>query len=97
MSDIWITLFGLGLASFVIRLGGFLLAGRLPQTGRWARGMEALPGCLIMALVTLMMVRGGVVEWAAGVMVLLVAAKSRNLLLSMLTGMMAVALLRLVL
>ena len=49
-----------------------------------------------MALVTLMMVRGGVVEWAAGVMVLLVAAK-RNLLLSMLTGMMAVALLRLVL
>ena len=97
MSDIWITLLGLGLASFVIRLGGFLLAGRLPQTGGWARGMEALPGCLIMALVTLMMVRGGVVEWAAGVMVLLVAAKSRNLLLSMLTGMIAVALLRLVL
>ena len=97
MSDIWITLLGLGLASFVIRLGGFLLAGRLPQTGRWARGMEALPGCLIMALVTLMMVRGGVFEWAAGVMVLLVAAKSRNLLLSMMTGMIAVALLRLVL
>ena len=96
-NEIWITLLGLGLASFAIRLGGFLLAGRLPQTGRWARGMEALPGCLIMALVTLMMVRGSVVEWVAGVMALLVAAKTRNLLLCMLTGMIAVAVLRLVL
>ena len=50
-----------------------------------------------MALVTLMMVRGSVVEWVAGVMALLVAAKTGNLLLSMLTGMIAVAVLRLVL
>ena len=45
--DIWMIIFGLGLASFAIRLGGFLLAGRLPQTGRWARGMEALPGACV--------------------------------------------------
>ena len=31
--DIWITLLGLGLASFVIRLGGFLLAEDCPKPG----------------------------------------------------------------
>ena len=97
MNDIWVTIFGLGLASLAIRLGGYLLAGHLPKTGRWARGMEALPGCLIMALVTLMMVRGGPGEWIAGVVVLLVAAMTRNLPVSMLAGMIAIAGLRLVL
>ncbi|MCT4609454.1 MAG: AzlD domain-containing protein [Pelagimonas sp.] len=94
--DIWLTVLGLGAASFAIRLGGFLLALRLPQAGAWARGMEALPGCLIMALVALMMLKGGAIEWGAGLVVFLVAAKTRNLPISMLVGMALVAALRLV-
>ena len=94
MTEIWVTIIGLAIASYIIRLSGFLLALRLPQSGRWARGMEALPGCLIVARVTLMMVRGGPVEWAAGLFVLLFAAKTRSLPLSMLAGMAAVAGLR---
>lgn len=92
--DIWMTLLGLGAASYAIRLGGVLLAGRLPQTGRWARGMEALPGCLIISLVALMMLEGGKVEWGAGGVVFLCALVTRNLALSLLVGMAVVALLR---
>lgn len=92
--DIWMTLLGLGAASYAIRLGGVLLARRLPQTGAWARGMEALPGCLIISLVALMMLEGGTVEWGAGVVVFLCALVTRNLALSLLVGMAVVALLR---
>ena len=45
-NEIWITVFGLGLISFLIRISGFILASHLPKHGAWARGLEALPGCL---------------------------------------------------
>lgn len=94
--DIWTTTLGLGAASFAIRLSGYLLARRLPKTGAWARGMEALPGCLIMALVALMMIKGGPLEWAAGATVLALAWRTKNLVLAMTAGIILVALLRLV-
>ncbi|WP_282093004.1 AzlD family protein [Epibacterium ulvae] len=92
--DIWITVWVLGFASLAIRLFGFLLAQRLPQTGAWARGMEALPGCLIVALVALMILNSGQQEWIAGAVVLLIAAKTRNLPLSMAVGVAVVAFMR---
>lgn len=94
-TEIWFTVIGLGIASFAIRLSGYFLALRLPQSGAWARGLEALPGCLIMALVALMMLKGGAIELLAGGVVLFVAAKTRNLPISMIVGVAAVAGLRL--
>lgn len=92
--EVWITALGLGAASFAIRLGGYLLARQLPQKGAWARGMKALPGSLIVALVTLMMVNGGPIEWAAGALALGAALVTRNVPLSMLVGIVAVAVMR---
>lgn len=94
LDETWLTILGLGAASFAIRLSGYVLALRLPRQGAWARGMEALPGCLIVALVALMMLKGGLVEWVAGAAALLVAARTRNLPVSMLAGMAVVAGLR---
>lgn len=93
-TEIWLTILGLAIASYSIRLGGYLLAIRLPQNGGWAHGMEALPGCLIIALVAIMMLNGGIIEWVAGGTVFLVATKTRNLPISMLAGIVIVAVLR---
>ena len=93
-NEIWLTVIGLGLASFAIRLSGYFLALRLPQSGAWTRGLEALPGCLIAALAALMMLKGGTIELLAGGTVLLVAARTRNLPISMLVGILIVAGLR---
>ena len=93
-NEIWLTVIGLGLASFAIRLSGYFLALRLPHSGAWTRGLEALPGCLIAALVALMMLKGGTIELLAGGTVLLVAARTRNLPISMLVGILIVASLR---
>lgn len=95
LDDIWWTILGLSTASFAIRLGGYVLALRIPHSGAWARGMEALPGCLIMALVTLMMMKGGWIEWVTGAVVFALAAKTRNIPMSMFAGIAVVAALRL--
>jgi uncharacterized membrane protein len=94
MSEAWATIAGLAGATFAIRLGGYLLGRRLPQTGRWARGLAALPGSLIAALVTFLLIGGGVQDWLAALVALGVAALSRSLPLTMIAGVAAVWALR---
>lgn len=81
---------GLAVANLVIRLGGYCLGAALPQYGHWARGLKALPGTLITALVTLQLMQGGLNEWAAGAIALAVAILSQSLPLTMLAGIIAI-------
>jgi uncharacterized membrane protein len=85
---------GLTLANMTIRLGGYYLGAALPQRGPWARGLKALPGTLITALVTLQLMLGGPNEWAAAAVALGVAAISRSLPLTMIAGILAIYALR---
>lgn len=84
--EIWMTIIGLGGASFAIRLSGYLLASQIPQDGMWARALQALPGCLIASLVSLMMLNGTMLEWISAVMVLAIAAITRKPTLDMFAG-----------
>ena len=92
--DIWMTIIGLGGASFAIRLSGYFLASQIPKDGMWARALQALPGCLIVSLVSLMMLNGTKFEWISAVMVLALAAITRKPTLAMFAGMMIIAALR---
>ena len=92
--EIWMTIIGLGGASFVIRLSGYLLASQIPQNGMWARALQALPGCLIASLVSLMMLNGTMLEWISAVMVLAIAAITRKPTLGMFAGMVIIAAMR---
>lgn len=85
---------GLIAANLVIRLGGYYLGAALPQTGPWARGLKALPGTLITALVTLQLMQGGVNEWIAGAMALATALLTRSLPLTMIAGILTIYALR---
>lgn len=92
--DAWGVIIGLAIATFGIRLSGVLLGERLPTTGPWARGLQALPGCLIASLVAVLLQSGGPIEWLAGAVALAVALFTRNLPLTMAAGIGAVYLLR---
>ena len=92
--EIWMTIIGLGGASFAIRLSGYLLASQIPQDGMWARALQALPGCLIASLVSLMMLNGTLLEWISAVMVLAIAAITRKPTLAMFAGMVIIAAMR---
>ena len=90
MSETWIIIVVLAVATFSIRLGGILLGQRLPTSGPWARALNALPGCLIIALVSVLLLSGGVNEWIAGGVSLCVALLTRNLPLTMVAGILVV-------
>ena len=92
--EIWMTIIGLCGASFAIRLSGYLLASQIPQDGMWARALQALPGCLIASLESLMMLNGTILEWISAVMVLALAAITRKPTFAMFAGMVIIAALR---
>ena len=81
-------------ATFAIRLSGVYLGQELPQHGSWARALNALPGCLIVALVSVSLLSGGPSEWLAGAIAALVAVTTKNLPLTMGAGILAIWLLR---
>ena len=94
MDDTWLVILGLAAATFSIRMAGVMLGARLPQTGAWARALLALPGCLIVALVSVSLLSGGTNEWIAGAIAAAVAILSRSLLATMAVGITAIWFLR---
>lgn len=94
MADAWAVVAALAVGTFAIRLAGVLVGRRIPEDGAWARGLRALPGCLIVALVSVSLLSGGAREWAAGLVAAAVAVATRSLPLTMAGGIAAVFLLR---
>ena len=78
------------LATYGLRAGGLLLAERLPKTGRLRRGMDALPGALLLSLVLPSVIKAGPWGVLATLITALVAWRSRNMLAAMLLGMAVV-------
>lgn len=94
MSESWVVILGLAAATFTIRLSGVLLGQRIPTHGAWARALTALPGCLIVALVSLSILRGGPQEWGAGLAALATAVVTKSLPLAMAAGIAAMWVMR---
>jgi uncharacterized membrane protein len=85
------------LITYAFRFGGLLLADRLPQTGMLRKFLDALPGTILISLVAPSAAHAG---WQGGVGVaacLAVYFFTRNLLLTMVGGVVTVYLLRLLL
>jgi len=82
---------GAALATYSLRLGGLLLAERLPKNGGFKRFMETLPGTILLALVAPGIFSAGILGGVAALATALCAWKTKNLLLSMIVGMSIVA------
>lgn len=74
------------LFTYFLRLGGLLLADRLPKTGHVKKFLEALPGSILVSFVTPALIYEGYVGWIAGIVIALCTYKTRNVLLSMIIG-----------
>lgn len=83
---------GAALVTYGLRLGGLLMAGRLPRNGGFRRFMETLPGTILLSLVAPGIVSAGVLGGIAALATALCAWKTRNVLVSMVLGMAIVAL-----
>ena len=84
----------IGLAAevtYLLRFGGLMLAGRLPRSGRWKRFMDALPGTILLSLIAPAIVSAGAWGGVGALATALCAYKTKNVLLSMLLGVVIVA------
>jgi len=79
-------------ATYMLRVGGLLLAGWLPEGGRVGRALKALPGTILISLVAPAFFADGVIGFAGGAVVIAIAFKSKNIFAAMAAGMLVVAL-----
>jgi uncharacterized membrane protein len=93
-TEAWLVIAGLAVATFAIRLSGALLGQRIPNVGGWARALDALPGCLLVSLVSVALLSGGPKEWIAAAVAIAVAIVTRNLPLTMAAGIASIWALR---
>jgi uncharacterized membrane protein len=82
------------MVTYGLRLGGLLLAGRLPKTGRFKKFMDALPGTILLSLVVPAALAGGLWSWIATVCTALCSLKTGNVFVSMILGVAIVAISR---
>lgn len=88
---IWLTIFGAAAVTYSLRIGGLMLAGKLPKTGRFKRFMDALPGTILLSLIVPAALAAGPIGWFATVCTGLCSLKTGNVFLSMVVGIVIVA------
>jgi uncharacterized membrane protein len=94
MAEPWLVIVGLMIGTFAIRLSGILLGQRIPRDGGWARALNALPGCLLVSLVSVALLSGGPKEWVAAALAIAAAIVTKSLPLTMAVGIAAIWALR---
>lgn len=88
-------IFAASLITYLFRLGGLLMADRLPQSGPLRSFLDALPGTILLSLVVPSAVNSGWQGIVGVVACLTVYMTTRKLLLTMFSGVLTVYLLRL--
>lgn len=91
-APVFFTIGGAAMVTYALRLGGLMLAGKLPTSGRWKRFVDALPGTILVSLIAPGTVSAG---WWGGLGALataICAYTTKNVVLAMLLGVAIVAL-----
>lgn len=88
--SVWLTILGMALVTYFTRVGGLFLMNRLTITPRLKAGLEALPGTILISLITPLVLTAGVAEALAALATALVAWRSKNFILAMVTGIVSV-------
>ncbi len=86
-----LVIFMAALVTYGLRLGGLVLAGRLPKTGRFRLFMDALPGTILLSLIVPAALAAGFWGWVATAATALCSLKTGNVFVSMLLGVAIVA------
>lgn len=95
--DALLAIAGMAAVTMAIRMGGLLIASRLPTDGFAAIWLRHLPGAVLAALVAPAIANGGPAEWLAAAVATATFLITRSLLATMTAGILAVYLLRLAL
>ena len=93
-ASVFLTILFAATLTYGLRLGGLLLADRLPDHGCIKRFMDTLPGAILLALVAPAVLAEGIWGVIAIAATVGCVAKTRNLFAAMLVGVAIIALRR---
>lgn len=83
---VFLTIAGMGLATYATRAGGLWLMGRVPVSPGVERWLAAIPGAILVAIIAPLAVASGPAGWLAVAGTALVAARTGNLLIAIVAG-----------
>lgn len=85
---------GMSVVTYATKAGGLWILDQIELSEQAHAGLEALPGGIIVAILAPQLVRGGPPEWAAALLVVVVAHRTDSILLALVVGVGSVLLLR---
>lgn len=83
----------MAVGTYATKAGGLWLLGRVDLSDRAERGLEALPGAVVVAILGPELVAGGPTEWVAAGLVAVVAWRTGSVLAALVVGVGTVAVL----
>jgi uncharacterized membrane protein len=92
-----ITILGMALVTYATRAGGFWLMGLVTPSPRIEAWLRQIPGAVLVAIIAPTVLASSVAETLAALATVLVAIRTKNVLIAMLVGVATVWLLRLIL
>jgi uncharacterized membrane protein len=91
-----LTILGMALVTYATRAGGFWLMGLVTPSPRVEAWLKQIPGAVLVALIAPTIFSSSIAETLAALATMLVAIRTKNVLIAMLVGVATVALLRLI-
>lgn len=76
----------MGIVTYATKAGGLWILDRVTVPERSREGLEALPSGIIIAILAPQLIEGSPYEWAAALVVILVASRTDSLLLALCVG-----------
>lgn len=90
-----LTILAMALVTYATRAGGFWLMGLVTPSSRVEAWLKQIPGAVLVALIAPTVLASSIAESIAAVATVLIAIRTKNVLIAMLVGVATVALLRL--
>jgi uncharacterized membrane protein len=92
-----ITILGMALVTYATRAGGFWLMGLVTPSPRIEAWLKQIPGTVLVAIIAPTVLASSLAETLAALATILVAIRTKNVLIAMVVGVATVWALRLVL
>ncbi|WP_276274121.1 AzlD family protein [Haloarcula litorea] len=86
--------FGMSIVTFATKAGGFWAIDRIDPGQSTRDALDALPGGIVVSILTIRLLEGGPSEWVAGIVVVLVARATENVLFALVAGLGTLLLVR---
>jgi len=86
----FLTILGMGAATYLTRILGFYIAGKLTLTPRFRYALQSIPIAILISIAAPSVIKGTVAEILSAMVVIGAAATGRGLLFCLAVGILAV-------